>query len=144
MGFSSVVYAFVLLNLVDGALAQKPNVTTYMSKLQQRGELISRAGESDDDYGGPHGQPFCDKYDEKWTDWSTSTIQDGWANIHGCSYESKVCATLSYELIDENADDKRISCSQKANFVNLTTSPRLINGNITSGLKVPCPSVAKT
>ena len=98
MGFSSVVYAFVLLILVDGAMAQNPNVTSY--KVQRR-ELISREGESDDDYG----VPFCDTYEEKWTDWSTDTIQDQSALIHGCSYESEECATLSYELLDENQDD---------------------------------------
>jgi hypothetical protein len=94
MEFSSVVYAFVLLNLVDGALVQKPNVNT----LQQRGDLISRDHESGD------GFIFCDTYEEKWTNWSTHTIQDGWALIHGCSYESEVCATLSYELFDENTE----------------------------------------
>jgi hypothetical protein len=103
MGVSSVVYAFVLLLLVDGALALNPNVTSY--KVQRR-ELISSQGESEDDYaGGPHGQPFCDNYRENWTAWSTVTIQDQWAHIFGCSYESEVCATLSYELVDEEKDD---------------------------------------
>jgi hypothetical protein len=98
MGFSSVVYAFVLLNLVDGALAQKPNVNTYTSKLQQRGELISRDSEH-------LGFIFCDTYEEKWTNWTSYTIQDQWGLIHGCSYESEVCTTLSYELLDENGDN---------------------------------------
>jgi hypothetical protein len=137
MGFLSVVYAFVLLILVDGALAQQP-----WTPILQRPILGDHSQHL-------YGDTFCEKEGEwmKWTGgWERpGTIVAGNVHGYGCShYKEEVCATLSYELIDENADDKRISCSQKANFVNLTTSPRLINGNITSGLKVPCPSVAKT
>ena len=99
MGFSSVVYAFVLLNLVvDGALAQKPNV---MSKVQR--PILG------DHSQHLYGDTFCEKEGE-WMPWTGGwegggTIVAGNVHGYGCShYKEDVCATLSYELIDENAD----------------------------------------
>jgi hypothetical protein len=95
MGFSSVVYAFVLLNLVvDGALAQKPNV---MSKVQR--PILG------DHSQHLYGDTFCEKEGE-WMPWTGGTIVAGNVHGYGCShYKEEVCATLSYELIDESADD---------------------------------------
>jgi hypothetical protein len=98
MGFLSVVYAFVLLILVDGALAQQP-----WTPILQRPILGDHSQHL-------YGDTFCEKEGEwmKWTGgWERpGTIVAGNVHGYGCShYKEDVCATLSYELIDENADD---------------------------------------
>jgi hypothetical protein len=68
MSISTVVYAFVLLNLVDGALAQ-------VVELEQP--------------SGCNGE---------WSEWYTenSTLPEA-GYIWGCAYDKDVCTTLSYE-----------------------------------------------
>jgi hypothetical protein len=85
--------------------ALRGTLTNYSQKTKSDGgrdEFVFPFQKAPD---GESGFIFCDTYEEKLTNWTSYTIQDGWGLIHGCSYESEVCTTLSYELLDENGDD---------------------------------------